>query len=300
MYAQTNRSLHHNGWSTSSQTDLKADQLSSKASRGFHCKLMRCLLQCPCLSTDRALINQGNHKEIWERLCSKSPWDHKCTASKIVRPHYPSSLRFVLFVFLLLFFFLLFFFLAPSTSLHRLPCRHGFHRHFKIARVLICTVTLNVHRFFFLDDCAKLEWNKWNTATVKSFTERGGECAVVAALHSHLLDLPFHYDAVVDTTDLINPLLMHAVEIHLKFSAFDSSVRRSGPPPCSIQGPTSKPVSCKHAQNGIQTQDNSADRNHHPALIEQDATFLGLAQHWLFFCCFFKLGLDQIGWIPPD
>lgn len=149
MYAQTNRSLHHNGWSTSSQTDLKADQLSSKASRGFHCKLMRCLLQCPCLSTDRALINQGNHKEIWERLCSKSPWDHKCTASKSVRPHYPSSLRFVLFVFLLLFFFLLFFFLPPSTSLHRLPCRHRFHRHFKIARVLICTVTLNVHRFFF-------------------------------------------------------------------------------------------------------------------------------------------------------
>lgn len=210
MYAQTNRSLHHNGWSTSSQTDLKADQLSSKASRGFHCKLMRCLLQCPCLSTDRALINQGNHKEIWERLCSKSPWDHKCTASKSVRPHYPSSLRFVLFVFLLLFFFLLFFFLPPSTSLHRLPCRHWFHRHFKITQVLMCTVTLNVHRFFFLDDCAKLEWNKWNTATVKSFTERGGECAVVAALHSHLLDLPFHYDAVVDTTDLINPLLMHA------------------------------------------------------------------------------------------
>ena len=90
MYAQTNRSLHHKGWSTSSQADLKADLLSSKASRGFHCKLMRCLLQCPCLSTDRALINQGNHKEIWERLCSKSPWDHKCTASKSVRPHYLS------------------------------------------------------------------------------------------------------------------------------------------------------------------------------------------------------------------
>lgn len=162
----------------------------------------------------------------------------------------------------------------PSSFQNRTSA--DLHRHFECSSF-----------FFFLDDCAKLEWNKWNTATVKSFTERGGECAVVAALHSHLLDLPFHYDAVVDTTDLINPLLMHAVEIHLKFSAFDSSVRRSGPPPCSIQGPTSKPVSCKHAQNGIQTQDNSADRNHHPALIEQDATFLGLCTTLTVFLLFF-------------
>lgn len=59
-------------------------------------------LQCPCLSTDRATINQGNHKEIWERLCRKSHRDHKCTASKCICPHYlslsVSRYLFVLFV----------------------------------------------------------------------------------------------------------------------------------------------------------------------------------------------------------
>lgn len=85
--------LHDDGWSTYSQTDLKPGPLSSESKGGFLCKLMCSFLQCPCMSADRAPINQSNHWKLGERLCSKSQWDHKRTASKCTcAPHVRSAI----------------------------------------------------------------------------------------------------------------------------------------------------------------------------------------------------------------
>ena len=111
-------------------------------------------LQCPRLSTDRASINQSNHKEIWERLCSKSHRDHKCTASKYVCPHYLSTLHFTLSVLWLQSFVVPSFSPSPLWS-QTLPLMPNI---VLIVRVLICAVTLKRPLFFWMT-VPKFKWN---------------------------------------------------------------------------------------------------------------------------------------------
>lgn len=59
---------------------------SSKSGRRFHCEWMWSLLQCPCLSTERAPINQTNHRHEKGLFC-KFYWDQTCTASKCICAH---------------------------------------------------------------------------------------------------------------------------------------------------------------------------------------------------------------------
>lgn len=69
-------------------------------------------LQCFCLSTDRATINQGNRKKIWERLCSKSHCNHKCTTSKCFCSHcltlFHAVLCWLSFVLVSLFWYIMY------------------------------------------------------------------------------------------------------------------------------------------------------------------------------------------------
>lgn len=151
------------------QTDLKPDLLSSKARRGFHCKLMWSHLQHPYLRNDRALINQGNHKEVWERHCRKSHWDHKCIASINASVHntclscYPYS-----------YYFLFCSSFSPQFSFQTFPRRHWSYHY------------LNCTKWFSHFKCLKVFWMivpsfKRNSVTGKKnpFISKGLTCTII-------------------------------------------------------------------------------------------------------------------------
>lgn len=153
---------------------------------------MRSLLQCPCLSTDRALINQGNHKEIWGRLCRKSHWDHKRTASKCVCPQYLSlsASRYLSITFFCCSSF------SPSTSFQTPPCRQRF------CHYLNCTsADLRCHFKCWFDDRDNFLMKFDNREiTHRKKSRMQSKLSTATCRTCHLSDSSFHFDTVVGAT----------------------------------------------------------------------------------------------------
>lgn len=134
-------SLH--GWSTWIRADLKPGLLSSKSCRGFHCKLMRSLLQRLRLGTDRASINQANHNDMGEDIAINS------TGTINVQNLSTSVDATCLALFHANGTFLLLSFYPSSSWFQRLPCQHLSFHDFN------SRVTLILHRL--PDDCSTLQ-----------------------------------------------------------------------------------------------------------------------------------------------